>query len=362
MEGVRTPVRSSSRTSDFRRPGGMMITTYGALSNSESKNTAKDPLSQPRDNTPIIHGVRIKHDPKNLQKPSFGEHGRRWHSLEETGRRILRREKNRAYFPNMQPLLRHPAQYNDNGTLKKKGRKRPSQRVESMVNLLLPWLLHSFNLKTGSCGYYAAPEDGAFQFINYDYNYFTKTTGLTLIRVKRCMKVLIEQGICTVSSIYEEDEYGNVKTVKVIIKLTNKIFQMMGTEKAYLVDLERAARAFKRKEDTEHGKMTKLKITQANIRTMPQDEKHHKNPLEHIISEVKGVLPSQYLAKQKAAVQSVSRPKTQEEQEQYKRVLTAALELQTATRVEVSPGKWEKPDFKDCVRKICLKFGYDPPH
>lgn len=104
-----------------------------------------------------------------------------------------------------------------------KPRRRRSERVNSAIFICLRFLLKSMNLTNMTCGVY----DKHQRFHGFDYNYIQKRTGLSLICVKRSMKLLQTLGFCTVECTRQQLPDGRFVTAGVYIRVTEKLFELL---------------------------------------------------------------------------------------------------------------------------------------
>jgi DNA-binding transcriptional ArsR family regulator len=172
-------------------------------------------------------GNKCGHDPKKhrfYKKPAHQK--RRFHVIEESIRRVKRNLASPFEYPVFNQLLYNQA----------KGRKIRSEAQEAGLALLLPAIADTVNLVRMELGYWEGN-----QFINYNYNKYVELTGMSKIRVGRHMRALQKRGIIDVKNIVEVLDDG-YRTEKVIITVSDKLFALLGLDKQYLEDRERAIR------------------------------------------------------------------------------------------------------------------------
>lgn len=187
---------------------------------------------------PRVKGNRCGHDPKNLR--FFKEppnQGRRFHVLEEGKRRVKNAFDNPFDYPMFHGLLFH--QYK-NG---KKSRRIRSERKESSFLLVMPAIFNSVNLVTMELGHFNGTE-----FINYDYGHLTNKTETTYSRMKEAMSLLKNAGLVEVKSVIKIRDDGAIRTERVVIKVSDKLFDLFGLSEELQRDRQRALLAHAKKE------------------------------------------------------------------------------------------------------------------
>ena len=190
---------------------------------------------QNRGNKQPLSGNRCGHDPKKIRIPLFpAHHKRRPHALEEAKRRIIFAQNSPYDFPHMGEVFHHP---------NKNGRKRRSEGVEAINNLVLSTLLHTVNLATMASGDY---EKGN-HFKHYDYYKLSQLAGMSYPRFKRAMAELQRLGFVHVVPCFKKNHNGDFRINYVQIILTEKIFRALGLMNELQKDRERALTKWKRK-------------------------------------------------------------------------------------------------------------------
>lgn len=218
--------------------GGGLDTTIGDIVLSGSDITLGNTLNQP----PI--GNKCGHNAKN---PRFyarpRDYKRRWHVIEESIRRIKIALDNPFEFPEI------------NGLMHEEGRLVRSERREAELSLLLPAIIDSVNLANMQLGYFA---DG--KFINYTYDRYVVVTGMSYSRVERNMRHLQDYGLVSVKVIVKELNDGAIKTERVVITVSDKVFQILGTLDAFLKDREKAIKNRTKLETREQQEQKRLNL------------------------------------------------------------------------------------------------------
>lgn len=197
----------------------------------DGNSTTSGTYENERENKPslfvsqVTHQNKFGHDCKNPRfyiKPAGQK--RRFHVLEEAIRRIKKNLITPFNYPEFNQYL-----YN-----KEKGRKIRSEAREAELSLLLPAIADTVNLVRMESGYW----EGS-QFINYGYRKYRELTGMSESRVERHMLVLKKHGFIDVKKVNVTLSDG-YRTEKVIITVSDKLFNLLGLEKQYLVDREKA--------------------------------------------------------------------------------------------------------------------------
>lgn len=171
-----------------------------------------------------IFGNRCGHTSNNFRRPTYiRDTKRRSHSIQEAMRRLIYSETHRYYFPQLGQII-----YNAN----RGGRLRRSEFREAATALILSALLKDISLYAMAFGYF----DNQEKFHYYNYERLKNVTGLSDKRICSVMKRLQELEIVKVTRILDERENGKIITKKVIIKLTDKIFEMLELTNEFLKD------------------------------------------------------------------------------------------------------------------------------
>lgn len=179
-----------------------------------------------------IPGNRCWHNPK---KPKFyipPENQKRYHVLKEGARRSIACYKN-PYLHSAMPLAFHPKAET------KAGRKRKSESREVIFTQIIPLLLHYLDL--------ASMKFGMLHQL-WGYKMIARKLGLEHQRVSRAMRVMQRLGLIEVTPITKNCD-GKVRTVGVIIVVTEKLFTIFDLNRQLTIDRERALAKQWKKED-----------------------------------------------------------------------------------------------------------------
>jgi hypothetical protein len=199
---------------------------------------------------PRVKGNRCGHDPKNMrffQQPP--NQARRFHVIEEALRRVPSAYAKPFDYPIFHGLLFHQ------GTRGTKGRQIRSEGAESSLCLILPALLNGVNLVTMEVGHFHGTE-----FVHYDYGYLVKATGESYSRIKGGMILLKEEGLVEVKSVVTTRADGTIRTVRVVITVTEKMFAVLGLVDELRLDRQRALLAHAKKEKQAEQKKASLAL------------------------------------------------------------------------------------------------------
>jgi len=217
----------------------------------------------------------------NVNNPRFydrpKDYKRRWHVLEESLRQLKIALDNPFDFPEI------------NGLMHDSGRLVRSERREAELRLLLPAILDSVNLVTMQLGYYAGGN-----FINYTYDHFVSVTQMTYSRVERNMRHLQEYGLVSVKVIVKELNDGAIKTEKVIISVSEKVFEILGVVPEFLRDREKAIKNRTKQETREQQEQKRLNLFRP--RKGVKQSRETSNPVQSLTSRFKTLnrTPQQY--------------------------------------------------------------------
>jgi uncharacterized protein (UPF0335 family) len=181
-------------------------------------------------------GNRCDHDKNQFKRPTFlRDAKRRPHCLEEAKRRIELAIGDNFRYPQFAGLFYHSDA---------NGRRRRSERIEGVLSLALPTLLHVLNLQRMACGFY----DSGNNFHYYNFLYLQDKTNQNYSRIKREMDVLQKEKIILVTTTRKPNNDGSWRTTSVQIEFTDKIFQMLELMPEFEKDRERAACKFYEKQ------------------------------------------------------------------------------------------------------------------
>lgn len=198
------------------------------------------------------NGNRCGHDPKNMrffkQRPN---QGRRFHVLEEAIRRVKEAYASPFDYPLFHGLLFHKNKEDE------KSRQRRTERVESAFLLLMPACFNSVNLVTMELGHFNGTE-----FINYDCGYFVKVTEASYSRIQEAVAVLKAEGLIEVKTVIKMLADGSIRTARVVITVTERMFQVLGLGEALRIDRARALCAHAKKEKQAEQRKTYLALFQ----------------------------------------------------------------------------------------------------
>jgi hypothetical protein len=205
----------------------------------------------------VIKGNRCGHDKNKIKVPAlFGKTksgARLPHSISECGRRLqylasrirggisrgdIEREKDKptGMLPWFVSLYDDPRfigfLYNLNQG--EPSRKRRSEGLESIVFLALGTIISRLNLYQMAYGFFNQRNE----FIYFDYARIAKESGMSLVRVKRAMKVLQAAGFFNVISIVKTLDDGKKITIATQIHATDTVFDFLGLMPEFLADRE----------------------------------------------------------------------------------------------------------------------------
>lgn len=184
-------------------------------------------------------GNRCGHNKLKPRFPSYpSDVKRRPHVIEELKRRIIECFEKRNKYEGLIPVFYHEGQEN------KTGRKRRSEKTESVLFLVLYALAHDCHLNNMQFGQYL--NNNVFR--NYNYNWIVKHTGCSLKRVQRAMIVLQTLGWVKVEKIVKTLNDGHIVTDNVIITLSDTIFKVFDLENEFLENREKVCIRFQEKQ------------------------------------------------------------------------------------------------------------------
>jgi hypothetical protein len=199
---------------------------------------------------PRVKGNRCGHDPKNMrffkQPPN---QARRFHVLEEAQRRVKSAYAKPFDYPRFHGLLFHRDEAGE------ESRRRRSERVESSFLLVMPALFNGVNLVKMEVGHFNGTE-----FIHYDYGYLVKVTKANYSRIKEAMLVLQEEGLVEVKLVVKTRADGSMRTARVVMTLTEKMFAVVGLSEPLQIDRQRALLAHAKKEKQAEQRKTYLAL------------------------------------------------------------------------------------------------------
>ncbi len=244
--------------------------------------TRADGTSTPTLNQAKI-GNKCGHDAKNPRFYSRPKHyKRRWHVIEEALRKI-------------QTALDNPYDYPEfNGFMFDSGRQVRSERREAELMLLLPAIIDGMNLVNMQLGYWA---DG--KFINYTYDHFVGVNNMNYSRVERNMRHLQDYGLIDVKVITKELNDGAIRTERVIITVTGKIFEILGINDLLLQDREKAIKNRTKLETRQAQEQRRLQLFQPREQSKKGVKQFRGtyNPVQNLTSHLKNThrnSPQQY--------------------------------------------------------------------
>lgn len=128
-------------------------------------------------------------------------------------------------------------------------RRRRSESIESVIFLTLGSIISSVSLHNMVCGHY----NNKNRFVSFDYGYIAKTTGQSIYRVMRAMKVLKELNLIDVQKVNQTLDDGRIITKEVRISLSDEIFTTFGLEKEFLSDRAYASTKHAQREQKING-------------------------------------------------------------------------------------------------------------
>lgn len=319
---------------------------------------------QPK-NARLIGGQPLKHEPDNMLVADFGDEKKTPHVIAEAIRRIIAREKTKSYYHNLLPLFYHPPKVKDGNT--KKSRKYRSEREESMLNILLPHLLHTLNLRRMACGYYTERQNSKSPFTYYTPTYFAKKSGLSRVCVLRCLSILRSLGIVRVKKRVEETVRG-IRTKEIRISFSSKIFKMLHLHTDYLKGRKYTLNKFEKKERAIQKELRELNRYESvqdgsgrpHCYLSPRAiSTNYAAKVQDIASKINTVLPyskTDTTATHKTVTNAYTKGFSTNPY-QDKEILIAASDLISETKKKTG----DIITLKDAVQRICLKLGKAPP-
>jgi len=226
----------------------------------------------------LSKGNRCGHDKNNLRKPIFHKTSKRQpYIIAESRRRLsdaIDFRNDMQLYPGLRPLF-----CNQNH---KRSRKRRSEAVEGALSLTLHALIYGLNVYTMAYGMV----NNRNETVYHDYTNLRNATRLTPWRQKRMIAILKAQDICVVDKIVNEHN----KTVKMIIRLTPKIFTMLGLEEEFLKGRAKAKEIHDRDQELRDRYMQRLRQhTPKPIRSKEQRKAHATatNEIADLFSKMK---------------------------------------------------------------------------
>lgn len=191
-------------------------------------------------------GNRCGHVANNFKRPTYvGDNKRRPFCIAEAERRIGRAQNNINDFPLLKELI-----YNaDNG-----GRKFRSEFREASTALVLSAILHNLWLYAMAVGH--PDNNDKFRYLGYER--IRNVTQLSNARIYAAMALLKKLEIISVQPIWQFKEDGTVKTREVRIKVSPKIFDMLGLTKEFLKDRQKQEEKYFKKDVKKKNKMKQL--------------------------------------------------------------------------------------------------------
>jgi hypothetical protein len=211
------------------------VSSSPCLGGPRTTNGHREQQNSPDDRDPIKKsqqkfGNNCGHDPKMPRFYTRPVHYKnRFHVLEEAQRVIKQALADPFSYPELHELLVNKD---------KDGRKHRSERVEAEMYLLVPAIFDSVNLVNMQVGHYTTGQS----FINYNYSYFEKRTGMSSHRVERNMRHLQKYGLIHVQKIIKTLNDGAKRTDRVIITVSNKLFEIFRLTDKFLDDRAKAFR------------------------------------------------------------------------------------------------------------------------
>lgn len=191
-------------------------------------------------------GNRCGHDKNNFKRPEYsGDNKRRPFCVEEAKRRLRSAQNNPQHFPLLAELI-----YNADN----RNRKFRSEFREGSACLVLTAILHNLWLHTMSFGH--PDNDEKFRYLGYER--IRNVTQLSNARIYSAMALLKKLEIISVQPIWQFKEDGTVKTREVRIKVSPKIFDMLGLTKEFLKDRKKQEEKYYKKDLKKKNKMKQL--------------------------------------------------------------------------------------------------------
>lgn len=222
---------------------------------------------------PRAKGNRCGHDPKNMRFfQQLPNQGRRFYVLEEGQRRVKEAYAKPFDYPMFHALLFHR---NKEGEIIRRIR---SEKRESALFLLIPAIFNSVNLVTMELGHFNGTE-----FINYDCGYFVKVTKQNYSRIQEAVAFLKKEGLIEVKTVIKMLADGFIRTERVVITVTEKMFHVFGLGEALLIDRERALCAHAKKEKQADERKKYLALFQ------PKPSKREQEKQSSAIASVKAL-------------------------------------------------------------------------
>jgi len=225
-------------------------------------------VSQKSGNTQVfVYGNRCGHDKNNFKVPPlFGKtkSGTRLpHSISECGKRlqylasrirggISRKDINREKLKPTGMLQWFISLYDNPKFLGflyhchplTPSRKRRSESLEAIIFITLGTIISRLNLYKMAYGFF----DGANEFVYFDYARIAKESGISIIRVKRSMKILQASGFFKVIEIKKTLNDGKIINIATQIHATDVVFDFLGLMPEFLKDRETSAIRFHEKQ------------------------------------------------------------------------------------------------------------------
>lgn len=264
----------------------------------------------------FVYGNRCDHDKNNFKVPPvFGKTksgARLPHAISECGKRlqylasrirggISRNDIEREKLNHTGMLQWFIALYDNpkfigflyHNTPGKPARKRRSESLEAIIFITLGTIISRLNLYKMAYGFF----NSGNEFVYFDYARIAKEAGISIIRVKRAMKILQASGFFKVISIKKTLNDGKIINIATQIHATDLVFDFLGLMPEFLKDRETSAIKF-------HEKQSRLDNNQAKRDFYRKQTFPAKKPsyLKKVGASFKG-------AKQEVSLQScVKRP------------------------------------------------------